>query len=81
MSSPVAELDSTLTSMLELKPPGVSGAKITSLTALCNTNVQVRLKPCHSYPTGNRLLTNDWPIVRVRTHPENLRPLQKGSGQ
>ncbi|MCJ1333304.1 hypothetical protein MMC10_009998 [Thelotrema lepadinum] len=40
MSSCVAELDSTLTSMLELKPPGVSGAKISSLTTLCNSNVQ-----------------------------------------
>jgi protein NRD1 len=41
MSSCVAELDGILQSMLALKPPGVSGSKITSITALCNANVQV----------------------------------------
>ncbi|KAL9119834.1 MAG: hypothetical protein Q9187_003612 [Circinaria calcarea] len=40
MSSCVAELDTILQSMLALKPPGVSGGKITSITALCNANVQ-----------------------------------------
>lgn len=42
MSSCVAELDGILQSMLELKAPGVSGPKITSITTLCNANVQVR---------------------------------------
>ena len=41
MSSCVAELDTILQSMLALKPPGVSGSKISSITALCNANVQV----------------------------------------
>ncbi|KIW68274.1 hypothetical protein PV04_04231 [Phialophora macrospora] len=40
MSSAVAELDSILQSMLNLKPPGVSGSKITSITTLCTANVQ-----------------------------------------
>jgi len=43
MSSAVAELDSYLQSMLLLKPPGVSGSKITSITSLCTANIQVRL--------------------------------------
>jgi len=40
MSSAVAELDSYLQSMLALKPPGVSGSKINSITSLCTANVQ-----------------------------------------
>ncbi|KAJ9604847.1 hypothetical protein H2200_010962 [Cladophialophora chaetospira] len=40
MSSAVAELDSILQSMLNLKPPGVSGTKITSITTLCTANIQ-----------------------------------------
>lgn len=40
MSSAVAELDSYLQSMLALKPPGVSGSKINSITQLCTANVQ-----------------------------------------
>ncbi|EXJ91959.1 hypothetical protein A1O3_00509 [Capronia epimyces CBS 606.96] len=40
MSSAVAELDSILQSMLNLKPPGVSGSKITSITSLCTANIQ-----------------------------------------
>lgn len=43
MSSCVAELDAILQSMLALKPPGVSGSKITGITGLCNANVQVCL--------------------------------------
>lgn len=42
MSAAVAELDSVLQSMLNLKPPGVSGSKINSLTTLCTANIQVR---------------------------------------
>lgn len=41
MSSAVAELDGYLQSMLGLKPPGVSGSKITSITSLCTANIQV----------------------------------------
>ncbi|EER27483.1 hypothetical protein D8B26_006445 [Coccidioides posadasii str. Silveira] len=40
MSSAVAELDGYLQSMLALKPPGVSGSKINSITSLCTANVQ-----------------------------------------
>ncbi|KAL1968743.1 hypothetical protein VTN77DRAFT_1569 [Rasamsonia byssochlamydoides] len=40
MSSAVAELDGYLQSMLALKPPGVSGSKINSITQLCTANVQ-----------------------------------------
>ncbi|KAI9735253.1 MAG: hypothetical protein M1834_001843 [Cirrosporium novae-zelandiae] len=40
MSSAVAELDTYLQSMLQMKPPGVSGSKISSITSLCNNNVQ-----------------------------------------
>ncbi|CAD6505760.1 BgTH12-01247 [Blumeria graminis f. sp. triticale] len=40
MSSAVAELESALQAMLGLKPPGVSGSRIASLTALCHANVQ-----------------------------------------
>lgn len=41
MSSPVAELDAGLNAMLVLKPPGVSGTQIKTLTNLCVNNVQV----------------------------------------
>ncbi|KAH8691119.1 hypothetical protein BGW36DRAFT_363464 [Talaromyces proteolyticus] len=40
MSSAVAELDTYLQSMLSLKPPGVSGSKIGSISQLCTANVQ-----------------------------------------
>lgn len=43
MSSAVAELENYLQSMLALKPPGVSGSKINSITSLCTANVQVRI--------------------------------------
>ncbi|KAH8888197.1 hypothetical protein GQ53DRAFT_654439 [Thozetella sp. PMI_491] len=38
--SAVAELEDSLRAMLALKPPGVSGSKINSITALCIANVQ-----------------------------------------
>jgi protein NRD1 len=41
MSSAVAELEAGLQAMLSLKPPGVSGSKISGITALCTANVQV----------------------------------------
>ncbi|POS83209.1 hypothetical protein EPUL_004778 [Erysiphe pulchra] len=40
MSTAVVELDAALHAMLGLKPPGVSGTRISSLTSLCNENVQ-----------------------------------------
>jgi hypothetical protein len=40
-SSVVAELETGLQGMLSLKPPGVSGSRITNITALCVANVQV----------------------------------------
>ncbi|KAI9670167.1 MAG: hypothetical protein M1817_004504 [Caeruleum heppii] len=40
MTSAVSELDAALQAMLLLKPPGVSGSKINSITALCTANVQ-----------------------------------------
>ncbi|CAK7567002.1 MAG: hypothetical protein SEPTF4163_004959 [Sporothrix epigloea] len=40
MASPVAELEAGLQAMQGLKPPGVSGSRINSLTALCVANVQ-----------------------------------------
>ncbi|KAJ5833192.1 hypothetical protein N7474_001503 [Penicillium riverlandense] len=40
MSSASAELENYLQSMLALKPPGVSGSKINSITSLCTANVQ-----------------------------------------
>ncbi|KAI3341543.1 hypothetical protein F4824DRAFT_317003 [Ustulina deusta] len=40
MSSAVAELEAGLNAMQNLKPPGVSGSRIATLTALCVNNVQ-----------------------------------------
>ncbi|KAJ3558346.1 hypothetical protein NPX13_g9724 [Xylaria arbuscula] len=40
MSSAVADLESGLNAMQNLKPPGVSGSRIAALTALCVNNVQ-----------------------------------------
>jgi protein NRD1 len=40
MASAVTDLEAGLQAMLNLKPPGVSGSRITSLTALCVSNIQ-----------------------------------------
>ncbi|TRX97336.1 hypothetical protein FHL15_001614 [Xylaria flabelliformis] len=40
MSSAVAELEAGLNAMQNLKPPGVSGSRINTLTALCVNNVE-----------------------------------------
>jgi len=40
MASAVADLETGLQAMLNLKPPGVSGSRITSLTSLCLSNIQ-----------------------------------------
>lgn len=42
MASAVADLEAGLQAMLNLKPPGVSGSRITSLTSLCLSNIQAR---------------------------------------
>ncbi|KAG6015515.1 hypothetical protein E4U43_005154 [Claviceps pusilla] len=40
MAAAVTDLESGLQAMLNLKPPGVSGSRITSLTSLCVSNIQ-----------------------------------------
>lgn len=40
MASPVTDLEAGLQAMQNLKPPGVSGSRITSLTTLCVSNIQ-----------------------------------------
>lgn len=40
MASPVADLEAGLQAMSNLKPPGVSGSRITSLTSLCLSNIE-----------------------------------------
>jgi protein NRD1 len=40
MASAVTDLEAGLQAMLNLKPPGVSGSRITSLTSLCVSNIQ-----------------------------------------
>ena len=39
--SAVADLEGGLQAMLLMKPPGVSGSRIQSITTLCVNNVQV----------------------------------------
>ena len=75
MSSAVAELDSILQSMLNLKPPGVTGGKITGLTALCTANVQVSLANLLLFILPE--LTTSLPAVRVRSHTEDLHTFQE----
>lgn len=41
------ELDSQLASLNQLKPPGASKGKITSITQLCVSNIQVSM-PCET---------------------------------
>lgn len=57
MSSAVAELEASLQAMLSLKPPGVSGTRINSITALCTANVQVSFYSSLALPSKDRLLT------------------------
>ncbi|KAG5935424.1 hypothetical protein E4U53_000429 [Claviceps sorghi] len=40
MAAAVTDLETGLQAMLNLKPPGVSGSRITSLTSLCVSNIQ-----------------------------------------
>ena len=57
MSSAVAELEASLQAMLSLKPPGVSGTRINSITALCTANVQVSFYSSFALPSRDTLLT------------------------
>ena len=57
MSSAVAELEASLQAMLSLKPPGVSGTRINSITALCTANVQVSFYSSLALPSKDSLLT------------------------
>jgi protein NRD1 len=41
MASAVTDLEAGLHAMLNLKPPGVSGSRIASLTQLCLANIEV----------------------------------------
>lgn len=63
----VAELEKGLGDMQNLKPPGVSGSKINSLTMLCLNNVQVRSAPC----LGSTVCTMEAP--ELTTHPLTVR--------
>lgn len=76
MASPVTDIEAGLQAMLNLKPPGVSGSRITSLTQLCLTNIEVSNKRT-TRPLLNS--TDHLNLVRVRPHPENLHPLQEGT--
>ncbi len=71
MSSAVAELDTILQSMLNLKPPGVSGSKITSITSLCTANIQVCQSPnlrCHNHLTNAFAQSESVLIQKIYTH-------------
>lgn len=80
MASAVAELEAGLNAMQNLKPPGVSGSRITTLTALCVNNVQVRQHAVSCAHNAAFLHADKKPhvVVRVRTHSENLHSFQKG---
>ena len=49
MESAVAEIEAMLQTMVSMKPPGVSGSKITIICQLCNANIQVRSILVHSF--------------------------------
>jgi protein NRD1 len=72
MSSAVAELDAYLQSMLSLKPPGVSGSKITNITSLCTANIQVclTLPPphCMAITDSFSLQSESVLIQKIYTH-------------
>ena len=61
MSSAVAELDGYLQSMQNLKPPGVSGSKIGSITQLCVANVQVS-RPLYQICAVASDIANSFPL-------------------
>ncbi|KAM7200536.1 hypothetical protein V8F20_005267 [Naviculisporaceae sp. PSN 640] len=88
MSSVVAELEAGLQGMLALKPPGVSGSRITSITALCVANVQsesVLIQKLFTHfkrtPGSHKLgvlyvvdsVTRKW-MEQARTHGQPITP-------
>ena len=73
MASVVEVLDSALQAMQALKPPGVSGSKIASITALCENNVQVR----SPRPRMAKMMLTPSISERIRHCPENLYTLQE----
>ena len=82
--SAVAELEDSLRAMLGLKPPGVSGTKINSITALCIANVQVRAFLKAMMPpvaVRETYLTNISMsrVVRITSYPEAVYSFQKGT--
>lgn len=80
MASAVTDLEAGLQAMLNLKPPGVSGSRITSLTSLCVSNIQVSdaIRPRRSdvSPCTNRPHF----LVGICSHSKDIHPLQKDSG-
>ena len=74
----VAELDTILQSMLALKPPGVTGGKIQSITTLCNANIQVRFLMFEPILVHTTVTNNFGPVVRNRLNPTRLHTFQKG---
>lgn len=79
MTSAVAELDSILQSMLNLKAPGVSGSKITSITSLCTANIQVSAAthPHIPQPHANTLQSEAAIIQKLFTHFRKTPPDHK----
>lgn len=69
MTSAVADLEAGLQAMLNLKPPGVSGSRITSLTSLCVANVQVCFWPARRPPST-------WHLDGLRRGRRSLLPWQ-----
>jgi hypothetical protein len=79
MASAVADLEVGLQAMLNLKPPGVSGSRITSLTSLCVSNIQVRFSTKLLLVFAPQPLTRLACTVRIGSHPKDLHTLQEGS--
>ena len=80
MSSCVAELDANLQLMLAMKAPGVTGSKISSITSLCVTNIQVRSARGATNSVLVKLIFAVFDVVRICSDPEGLHPLQKSTG-
>lgn len=71
--------------MLLLKVPGVTGSKIASITALCNENIQVRLKlvvilmlPSTAFQSKSLMLCRI-SLVRVGLDSKGVHPLQESA--
>lgn len=79
MASAVADLEAGLQAMLNLKPPGVSGSRIISLTQLCVSNIQVCLLIDTERPRHRIVADPSCPLVGIGSHPEDIHALQEGS--